>query len=86
MKTYLLNALIGLDQFANALFGPLFNLAFGVPKGASRFGYPDETISSVLGKLQANQQGNAAARLLMRILNRIDKNHCAKSVEADEGN
>lgn len=86
MKTWLLNTLIGLDQLANALFGPLFNLAFGVPKGASRFGYPDETISSVLGKLQANQQGNAAARFLMRFLNRIDKNHCAKSVEADEGN
>ena len=30
--------------------------------------------------------GNAAARLLMRLLNRVDKNHCAKSVESDEGN
>lgn len=86
MKTYTFNLLIAIDQFTNVLFGPLFNLAFGVPKGASRFGYPDETISSVLGKLQANQQGNAAARLLMRLLHWLDKNHCAKSVEADEGN
>lgn len=67
MKKYLWNLVIALDQFGNALAG----------------GYPDETISSRLGK--AERRGHFAACVLCKFLHLFDRHHCAKNIEEDEG-
>ncbi len=46
-------------------------------------GYPDETISSRAGK--ARRQGKGWGCLLCKLLDWLDKNHCEKSIEYDEG-
>lgn len=46
-------------------------------------GSPDETISSRAGK--AMREGKAWGCALCKILNWFENDHCAKSIEADEG-
>ena len=48
MTAYLWNLLVALDQLANALLAPVLNVA--LRPTVARFGHPDETLSSVLGK------------------------------------
>ena len=43
-------------------------------------GDPDETLSSRWGKSTGK-----GAKMVCSILDKIDKDHCAKSIEADEG-
>jgi len=74
--------LISIDQLANACFGWLFNWILGVHPGP--FGYPDETISSVLGKLRyAGRLGGF--RWLYRFLNWLEPGHCEQAIEWAEG-
>ena len=54
MTPYLWNLLIGLDQLANALLAPALNAV--LRPTAARFGHPDETLSSVLGKNEYNRE------------------------------
>jgi hypothetical protein len=53
----------------------LANTAFG--------GHEDETLSSRAGK--AAREGKQWACVLCRLLDRLDPNHCEKSIETDEG-
>lgn len=82
LQPWLWGVLVSLDQLINTVMGPVLNWALR-PK--FRFGYPDETLSSVLGK-------NVRARAcrfcdwVCHLLHRLDPNHCAKSIEDDEGN
>jgi hypothetical protein len=46
-------------------------------------GYPHETISSRAEKARLN--GKKWGCVLCKVLDRLDPNHCAKSLEADEG-
>ncbi|MCM3413509.1 hypothetical protein [Metabacillus litoralis] len=46
-------------------------------------GDPDETISSRAGKRA--RKGDRLSILLCKFLNMIDKGHCEKSIEKDEG-
>jgi len=52
-----------------------FNTLFG--------GNPDETISSRAGK--ARYKGKKWGCILCWFLDKIDKNHCEKNIELDEG-
>lgn len=54
----------------------LINTLFG--------GDPDETISSRAGKYAADRRGWFPC-VLCKLLDKIDPNHCAKSIETDEG-
>lgn len=81
---YFWNILISIDQFANVLFSPILNLF--VRKGGAQFGYPDETLSSVFGKNEQSGHCKACNWVCRYILHPIDRNHCRKSVEVDEGN
>lgn len=74
--------LVALDQFCNALFAPLLNL--GLRPGAARFGFPDESLSSVMGK-NVRAGHCRGCRWICRLLHRADPHHCEKSIEADEG-
>lgn len=47
------------------------------------FGDPDETISSRAGK--AAKKKERWACVLCRLLNWLEKDHCTKSIEPDEG-
>lgn len=71
---YLVNILIGVDQLFNALSG----------------GDPDETISSRIGRMKRDNGGSVplrfpVAKLLDKILEDIDPNHCLEAIEEDEG-
>ncbi len=68
MKRYLWNLLISLDQLANTILG----------------GYPDETISSRMGKRLA-KKNCPLCTWLCRVLDYLDENHCEDSIERDEG-
>lgn len=48
------------------------------------FGHPDETISSRAGKSVARGRGWIPC-VLCKLLNMIDRNHCIKNIENDEG-
>lgn len=78
MTKYFWNFLIALDQFLNALTG----------------GDPDETISSRLGKARRGDYGavykfaTAPLRWFVDLAARVifgQSDHCAKSIEEDEG-
>lgn len=74
---WLLNVLVGFDQTCNALIG----------------GDPDETLSSVLGKAARGDFGEDCRRRTAGLRAAVDwcfgllgdPDHCARSVEADEG-
>jgi hypothetical protein len=53
----------------------LFNTLLG--------GDPDETLSSRMGKRA--REGDKLGIIVCGVLNVIDKNHCEKSIEWDEG-
>ena len=67
---YILNLLISIDQLANTIL----------------LGSPDETISSRIGKMAYVYNVKSKPILwLVKILNKIDPDHCKKSIEWDEG-
>jgi hypothetical protein len=68
VKQYIWNVLISIDQFCNALLG----------------GYPDETMSSRMGKHLAKHDC-PFCNFMCKLLNLIQKNHCIKSIERDRG-
>ncbi len=80
MLAWVWNILIWIDQGVNVLAGPLLN-ALLRPK--ARFGATDETLSSVFGK---NREECKVCYWICRVLHLLDKNHCEKSIELDEGN
>lgn len=68
MKKYIWNVLISIDQLGNTILG----------------GYPDETISSRMGKRV--RLGNCPfCTFICKVLHVFDKDHCEKSIEDDEG-
>ena len=79
MRRWLFDVLIAIDQLANVVFKWPLNWLFGV-KG---FGYPDETISSVLGK---HYHVCPLCRWVCKWLSRVlGEAHCRRAIEADEG-
>lgn len=86
---YPVNVFIAYDQLLNTLLGPLLNKLFCEP--VFEFGYPDETISSVIGKniSRAPAFTHPAMRIIDKWLSKADKNsdnHSIDSIENDEGN
>ena len=78
-KGYFLNTATNIDKFGNQEFRTLFNLTLRTSSGY-KFGLIGETISSVLGKNERDQTLSAVGRALAWFLNRLDKNHCIKSI------
>lgn len=69
VKKYIWNVLISIDQLINTV---VF------------FGDPDETMSSRMGKHLAKHDC-PFCNFMCKLLNYIQKDHCVKSIEADEG-
>jgi len=66
---YAWNLLISVDQLFNTVLG----------------GYPDETMSSRMGKRLVTKKDCVVCVVLCRLLGYIDENHCKESIEWDEG-
>ena len=78
-KGYFLSSAVNLDKFGNREFRTLLNKVLIIEKGY-QFGNINETISSVLGKNQRDNTLTKAGKVLVWILDKIDKNHCYKSI------
>lgn len=84
IRRYVYNGLIALDQTANVLLAPALNWA--LRPTVARFGDPDETISSVMGKnirAGACRLCKPICRLLSATLGPQD--HCGDAIADDEG-
>lgn len=76
---YLRSFAIDVDRFGNHHFRSLFNATLITADGY-KFGDFRETISSVLGKNQRDKTLTRTGEVLVFILDKIDKNHCEKSI------
>lgn len=76
---YWRNLAVSIDRFGNYEFRSLFN-AWLIKSDGYQFGNFNETISSALGKNQLKGTLSNSGRILVSILNFIDKNHCEKSI------
>ena len=81
MKRWLWNVLISIDQTVGVILSPVLNLVMN-PK--HKFGDPDETMSSVMGKNVRNGSCRGCYAIC-KILHLLDPDHCKKSIEDDEG-
>lgn len=84
MKDYLFrlwrstwNTLVSLDQFANVAIGFLM----AVLGRDSEYGWPDETISSVLGRKTEAEKTNKLEDLIVWVLDKIDEGHVFEAIE-----
>jgi 8-oxo-dGTP diphosphatase len=70
-----------IDASGNVVCKDLLNLIFK-KKGGYEFGKRKETISSVLGKNQRDNTLTGLGRLIASILNKIETDHCLKSIDS----
>lgn len=69
-----------IDTSGNVVCKDLFNVCLK-KKGGYEFGNRKETISSVLGKNKRDGTLTKIGKLVAWILDKIDKNHCIKSID-----
>lgn len=83
---YLFKIAYSIDQLGNVVCSELFNITLIKYKNESsyKFGNPDETISSVLGKNKQRNTLTKAGEILSKFLNFLDRNHVIKSIEPKE--
>lgn len=72
-----------IDQLGNVVCQYLFNWCL-ISKAGYKFGLPDETVSSVLGKNYQLGTLTFAGRCLERFLHFLDENHSVDAIEEDE--
>ena len=76
-KGYFRSTALSIDIWANREFRTLWNDKLRIDIGYE-FGKENETISSALGK---NEKEKPKGKLLIKILDFLDKNHCQKSMK-----
>ena len=81
LDAQLLSIATSIDASGNVVCKDLFNLLL-IKKESYQFGNRKETISSVLGKNQRDNKLTGLGKLIALILDTIDKNHCAKSIDS----
>ena len=74
-----------IDQLGNVVMQEMFNDIL-IRKGGLKFGNPDETISSVLGKNAEKNKLTFVGTFIGMILDSLDYNHMKDAIEADEMN
>ena len=79
LNGYFREEAVAIDRFGNSQYRSLFNAWF-VADGGYQHGNFNETISSVLGKNEYFGKLTKKGKVLVSILNFIDKNHCLKSI------
>jgi hypothetical protein len=78
-KGYFKSTAINMDKFGNREFRTLWNKTLRKENGY-KFGNYKETISSALGKNQRDGTLSTTGKILVWILDKIDKNHSIKSI------
>lgn len=79
-KGYFRSTAVNIDKFGNREFRKLWNLTLRKSNGYE-FGNVEETISSALGKNERGGTLSRTGRVLVWILDKIDKNHSLKSIK-----
>lgn len=79
-KGYFRSTAVNIDKFGNREFRKLWNLMLRKSNGYE-FGNVEETISSALGKNERDGTLSRTGRVLVWILDKIDKNHSLKSIK-----
>ena len=82
---YFRNTALNIDIWANREFRTLWNTQLRID-GGYEFGRENETISSALGKNERDKTLSKKGKLLVKILDFLDKNHCIKSINNTYGN
>ena len=80
VKGYFRSTALSIDIWANREFRTLWNTQLRID-GGYEFGKTDETISSALGKNERDKTLTKTGKLLVKILNFLDKNHCQNSIK-----
>ena len=78
-KGYFKQSALNLDKYGNREFRAFFNRYFRTENGYP-FGNENETISSALGKNERDGNLSKCGKVLVWILDKIDKDHCKKSI------
>jgi len=76
---YFFETAIDIDKFGNRNFRTFLNVTMRLRNGY-KFGNVNETISSALGKNQRDKTLSLFGKVICKILDTIDKNHCEKSI------
>jgi len=99
MANYIFDMAYAVDQFGNVMMAPLFNILFMKKEVILiynlessikeqfidlRFGDPDETISSCLGRNYLTRNLTWTGKAMFVILDKIDPNHCIDAIEEKE--
>ena len=79
-KGYFRSTALSIDIWANREFRTLWNDKLKID-GGYEFGRIGETISSALGKNERDKTLLKTGKLLVKILDFLDKNHCIKSIK-----
>ena len=79
-KGYFRSTALSIDIWANREFRSLWNDKLIIDRG-DEFGKENETISSALGKNERDKTLSKTGKLLVKILDFLDKNHCQKSMK-----
>lgn len=82
-KGYFRSTALSLDIWANREFRTLWNSKLKIESGYE-FGRENETISSALGKNERDATLTRTGKLLVKILDFLDKNHCQKSIKENQ--
>ena len=79
-KGYFRSTALSIDIWANTEFRTLWNTQLRID-GGYEFGKTGETISSALGKNERDKTLTKKGKLLVKILDFFDENHCKKSMK-----
>ena len=79
-KGYFRSTALSIDIWGNREFRTLWNSRLIIENGY-QFGVEGETISSALGKNQRDKTLTICGKILVAILDFLDKNHCKKSIK-----
>lgn len=86
IKEYFQSIAVGLDQTGNVVMRDIFNQILITSESTHQFGDIDETISSVLGKNQIAETLTMFGRLIVKMLDKFEPDHCKKSIENSTNN
>ena len=78
-KGYFRSTALSIDIWANREFRTLWNTQLRID-GGYEFGVVGETISSALGKNERDKTLSKKGKLLVKILDFLDENHCKNSI------
>jgi len=78
-KGYFRSTAINIDKFGNREFRTLWNKTLRKENGY-KFGNPEETISSALGKNERDGTLSRTGKALTWLLNKLDRDHGLKSI------